>query len=43
MKSRVMVCMLACALAACVTVNVYFPTSAAERAAGHVTERAHAD
>lgn len=33
MKSRLILGLLACALAACVTVNVYFPASAAERAA----------
>lgn len=33
MKSRLVFCLCACVLAACVTVNVYFPTSAAERAA----------
>lgn len=33
MKSRLLFGVLACALAACVTVNVYFPASAAERAA----------
>jgi len=41
MKSRVMVCMLACALAACVTVNVYFPTSAAERAADIIVKEVY--
>ncbi|HMM75509.1 MAG TPA: YdbL family protein [Gammaproteobacteria bacterium] len=33
MKMRLILGVLACVLAACVTVNVYFPTSAAERAA----------
>lgn len=33
MKSRLVLCAFACVLAACVTVNVYFPASAAERAA----------
>jgi uncharacterized protein YdbL (DUF1318 family) len=33
MKTRLVFCALACVLAACVTVNVYFPASAAERAA----------
>ncbi len=41
MKSRVMVCMLACALVACVTVNVYFPTSAAERAADTIVREVY--
>jgi len=41
MKSRMMVCMVACALAACVTVNVYFPASAAERAADTIVKEVY--
>jgi len=41
MKSRLVLSLFACALAACVTVNVYFPTSAAERAADVIVKEVY--
>ena len=41
MNFRLVVCALACVLAACVTVNVYFPASAAERAADIIVKEVY--